>query len=523
MVEGTTFEQTMNQRNIVNKTTEPKKSILKKLYNTGQELSYFKNLATGNFPGLTKQLLFDLGKRRFLDPLGNTLFPEGDLQEIIEEAPDQRTYNIEATKDMVENLPGGLVKDIVAPAGALVMSPVYDTIQGITRGITNPNKGILQAIKDENILSSAAERFTGASAALAKRLGVADGGRIGLKDGMDRRTFMKIMAGLASIPVVGKFFKGAKVASKAAPVAMESATRSEAPTYFLKLVDKITKQGRLTTSTEDIMETYIYKGKNGDEYELVNDLKTGDLRITKDKPGVGSYNEETFDTIQDRTVMEYKAPRQDVDVETGRGTREAPEYEEYKVEFDADGTEAGAEAIEETVQKEIIEESAEEAPSIKKADGGRVGLLSGGGILRTILTNLAKDKGMKPSDYLRLTNYKSLPDSAKRVISKDEFLRLKSDMTEKRIELMDTVKNMIVTRQNFEKSKADLAAGMNQASPGYGDKAVKMMFPEDKFPSPVPTGSTKDDVMMMEQLIKNLKTKDRQLNASGGVAYMLGE
>ena len=85
-----------------------------------------------------------------------------------------------------------------------------------------------------------------------------DGGRIGLKDGMNRRTFMKVMAGLASIPILGKFFKGAKVASKAAPVAMESATRSEAPTYFLKLVDKITKQGKPVTSTEDIMETYIY-------------------------------------------------------------------------------------------------------------------------------------------------------------------------------------------------------------------------------------------------------------------------
>ena len=352
---------------------------------------------------------------------------------------------------------------------------------------------------------------------------MAQGGRVGLKDGMDRRTFMKVMAGLASIPVLGKFFKGAKVASKAAPVAMESATRSEAPTYFLKLVDKIIKQGKPTTSTEDIMETYIYRGKNGDEYELVNDLKTGDLRITKDKTGVGSYGDKTFDTIEDRTIMEYKAPRQDVDVETRTGTRDAAEYEEYKVEFDADGTEAGAEAIEETVQKEIIEESASDAPSIKKADGGRVGLLAGGGILRTILTNLAKDKGMKPSDYLRLTNYKSLPNEAKRIISKDEYLRLKADMTEKRIELMDTVKNMIVTRQNFEKSKADLAAGMNQASPGYGDKAVEMMFPPGSFKSPVPTGSTKDDVMMMEQLIKNLKTKDRQLNASGGVAYMLGE
>ena len=50
-----------------------------------------------------------------------------------------------------------------------------------------------------------------------------------------------------------------------------------------------------------------------------------------------------------------------------------------------------------------------------------------------------------------------------------------------------------------------------------------MMFPEGSFKSPVPTGTTKDDVMMMEQLIKNLKTKDREVNASGGLAGMLGE
>jgi hypothetical protein len=108
-------------------------------------------------------------------------------------------------------------------------------------------------------------------------------------------------------------------------------------------------------------------------------------------------------------------------------------------------------------------------------------------------------------------------------MSKDEFLKLKADMTEKRIQLMDTVKEMIVSRQGFEKSKDDLRKSMNMASEGYGDKAVEMMFPPGSFKSPVPAGSGQKDVMMMEQLIKNLKTKDRQLNASGGVAYMLGE
>jgi len=430
----------------------------------------------------------------------------------------ERIKNKKILNDAIEDASPGFANDIkydaeiVAENLAERMGLVYDDL---------PTKQRID-LYDQAYKGLSKQRFKGMKKPDPEEK--AEGGRIGLKDGMNRRTFMKAMAGLASIPIVGKFFKGAKVASKAAPVAEKMVgTSTEAPTYFLKLVDKITKQGKPTTSTEDIMETYIYTAKNGDSYELVNDLKTGDLRITKDKTGVANYGDKSFDTIEDRTIMEYKAPRKDVDVEARKGTEELGEYEEYKIEFDQDGTEAGAEAIDEYVQKEIIEESAEEAPSIKKADGGRVGLLKGGGILRTILTNLAKDKGMKPSEYLRLTNYKSLPDSTKRMISKDEFLKLKSDMTEKRVELMDTVKEMIVSRQGFEKSKADLAASMNQASPGYGDKAVEMMFPPGSFKSPVPAGSGQKDVMMMEQLIKNLKTKDRQLNASGGVAYMLGE
>ena len=50
-----------------------------------------------------------------------------------------------------------------------------------------------------------------------------------------------------------------------------------------------------------------------------------------------------------------------------------------------------------------------------------------------------------------------------------------------------------------------------------------MMFPEGSFKSPVPAGAGEKDVMMMEQLIKNLQTKGRKENASGGLAGMLGE
>ncbi len=96
-------------------------------------------------------------------------------------------------------------------------------------------------------------------------------------------------------------------------------------------------------------------------------------------------------------------------------------------------------------------------------------------------------------------------------------------MTGKRVEMVENVRDMILSRQGFDKSKDDLRKSMNMASEGYGDEAVKMMFPEGSFKSPVPTGTTKDDVMMMEQLIKNMKTKDREVNASGGLAGMLGE
>jgi hypothetical protein len=174
------------------------------------------------------------------------------------------------------------------------------------------------------------------------------GGRIGLKDGMDRRTFMKIMGGLASIPILGRYFKGAE---KAAPV-IEKATETvtQAPSYFFDLVAKIKMFGKQSkVGPSERVEEYSYIGKNGDEYTLTEDIVTGDAQIVKDKMGVGSAGDKTFDTINDRTVMEYKAPKKDVDPEAGKFIDEGAEYDEYKVEFDMDGTEAGADAIDEIV------------------------------------------------------------------------------------------------------------------------------------------------------------------------------
>ena len=194
----------------------------------------------------------------------------------------------------------------------------------------------------------------------------ADGGRIGFKKGMDRRTFMKIMGGLTALPLVGKFFKGAEVAAPVAKKAAEAA--GGVPPYFFELVNKIKIFGKQkeTPSYRERVNEYNYTGKDGIEYELIEELDTGDMFIKKDKMGVGSSGDKTFDVIEDRTEMVYKKGQGD---ETTRGTP-ADEYEEYKVEFDADGTAADATDIDEASKMEILKEVKDEAPSIKKAGGG---------------------------------------------------------------------------------------------------------------------------------------------------------
>ena len=141
------------------------------------------------------------------------------------------------------------------------------------------------------------------------------GGRIGYKDGPDqpgRRKFMKIMGGLAALPILGKFFKGAKTAAPAAQKVMEnfSSTASEAPGYFFDLVTKIKMLGKQSkVGPSERVNEFSYIGKNGDQYTLTEDIVTGDAQIVKDKIGIGSYGDKTFDTINDRTVLEYKAPK----------------------------------------------------------------------------------------------------------------------------------------------------------------------------------------------------------------------
>jgi hypothetical protein len=194
----------------------------------------------------------------------------------------------------------------------------------------------------------------------------ADGGRIGFKKGMDRRTFMKLMGGITALPVIGKYFKGAETMAPVAEKAVEAA--KTVPPYFFDLVNKIKIFGkqRQTPSYKERVNEYTYTGKDGIEYELVEDLDTGEIIVKKDKMGVASSGDESYDVIEDRTEMVYKKGQAD---ETTKGTP-ADEYDEYKVEFDQDGTAADATDVDEVSKMEIIKEVSADTPAIKKADGG---------------------------------------------------------------------------------------------------------------------------------------------------------
>jgi hypothetical protein len=197
----------------------------------------------------------------------------------------------------------------------------------------------------------------------------AQGGRAGFeKGGMSRRKFMKIMGGLAALPIVGKFFKAGKVAAPAVETVKE--TVQQAPNYFFELADKIRKFGKESRVTpQERVRELNYKGKDGSEYTLTEDLTTGDMQITKDRTGM-AYSDEVggYDVIEDRTVMEYKSGKGMTDETTG--AKVADEYDEYKVEFDPDGTPADATDVDEITKTEIVKEVTGEAPSIKKAGGG---------------------------------------------------------------------------------------------------------------------------------------------------------
>jgi hypothetical protein len=169
------------------------------------------------------------------------------------------------------------------------------------------------------------EAFSGIMAAnggLISRQGFAEGGDP--KDPkMNRRTFMKVMGGLASIPILGKFIKpAAKVAESAAPVVKENL--AGAPDHFISLynlIKKLGKDAKYTLKDREIVTEL-------DDYVLSENLVTGEKIIQRNKmdDNLKYDSSEYFGTpVQEEVYMSYTPGKGQMD-ETMKGKTPPNEY-----------------------------------------------------------------------------------------------------------------------------------------------------------------------------------------------------
>ena len=165
------------------------------------------------------------------------------------------------------------------------------------------------------------------------------------------------------------------------------------------------------------------------------------------------------------------------------------------------------------------------------AEGGRIGFSSGTkkqiGMfgfqkLRDLIRNLAKERGVEGSDILKLMNYKNMQPDIKSRFSKKEFDKFKLEVQKSKMEQLENFRDMFQSRVTF-KEAIEKGKAMDDGGTGMSD-IFRYLDEDFSKASPVPRDINEDDVLMMDQLIKNQTVKDdpRKLNAQGGLNYLMG-
>jgi len=142
----------------------------------------------------------------------------------------------------------------------------------------------------------------------------ATGGRAGFADGPSdpsKRKFIKIMGGLASIPIVGKFFKpAAKIIEAVAPVIQK--TFEGAPAHFINLYKKIKNLGEDVTKKSPTREKEVVT--EYEDYRLTEDVATGETTIQRAK--LDSDFDYYDETLAQETYMNYRPTKGQLDEAT---------------------------------------------------------------------------------------------------------------------------------------------------------------------------------------------------------------
>ena len=136
----------------------------------------------------------------------------------------------------------------------------------------------------------------------------AEGGRIGYKDGpnMGRRSFLKILGGLAAVPIIGKFIKPIKTAKGVAKVPIiQTAPVKGKPEWFDALVNKVIIEGDDVTkkfATAERQSIHQKTLNDGSVVRVTQDVDDGAVRV--------EYESET-NVFGDNVQLEYKKPLPD--------------------------------------------------------------------------------------------------------------------------------------------------------------------------------------------------------------------
>jgi hypothetical protein len=176
----------------------------------------------------------------------------------------------------------------------------------------------------------------------------ATGGRIGYKDGpgMNRRTFLKFLGGLASLPIIGKIVKPLKTVKgvKNIPVIKTDNVPGK-PEWFDQLVNKVIIEG------DDVTKRFAVTERQSIHQKTLNDGSV--VRVTEDVDdgAIKVEYENEQNVFGDPVLMEYKKPLPDESMPKG-GTPEFTTAESGPVgrqtgpdDFDLDIDEVGGSSI----------------------------------------------------------------------------------------------------------------------------------------------------------------------------------
>jgi hypothetical protein len=227
---------------------------------------------------------------------------------------DPRTPEDESEQDDY-GISASYIRDLLG--GDLVLGAGYSPTTG-----TNYNVGFNKDLLGGTLgLGAGYSPTTGTNLGLIFSKPLNQGGRVGFADGPKnpgKRKTMKILAGLASLPILGRFFDVAQVAEKIAPVVKE--TLAGAPEHFLKLVAKIKALGNNFTpkyGSQPRENVTLYK-----DYKLTEQLDSGRTTIQRFKDSEVDYYDEM---LMEETYMDY-IPGKSLADETTKGKNIPDEY-----------------------------------------------------------------------------------------------------------------------------------------------------------------------------------------------------